>query len=270
MLAYADLMANRESNETVAEFVRQKIRSIVKIPKVAEMLMPSGFAIGAKRVAIDTGYFQTFNRPNVTLVNLRESPIEEVTPNGLRTKEQTHEIDCIVFATGFDAITGSLLKMNIHGNRGQSLADKWGGGPRTYLGIAINGFPNFFMITGPGSPSVLSNMVTSIEQHVDWIAQCLGYMRTHGYARIEASQQAEDEWVDHVNEVASGTLFPQANSWYVGANVPGKPRVFMPYVGGVGAYRAKCDAVAAGGYLGFTLSGINRSADLSTKAGAEL
>ena len=158
-----------------------------------------------------------------------------------------------MFAIGFDAMTGALLSIDIRGRAGQTLKEKWAAGPRTYLGLSVAGLPNLFMITGPGSPSVLSNMIVSIEQHVDWIADCMTYMRTHGRARIEAKPDAQDAWVDHVNEVGNLTLYPRANSWYMGANVPGKPRIFMPYIGGVGVYRQKCDEVATKGYEGFVL-----------------
>jgi cyclohexanone monooxygenase len=213
--------------------------------------VPKDYPIGTKRICIDTHYFETYNRDNVTLVDVRSAPIEEITPTGLRTTDATYELDVLVFATGFDAMTGPLFRMNISGTGGQSLQDKWSAGPRTYLGVATAGFPNLFMITGPGSPSVLSNMTTSLEQHVDWINGAISNMRANEMGSMEADRAAEDQWVDHVNEVANLTLFPRANSWYMGANIPGKPRVFMPYVGGVGAYRIKCDEVAANGYEGF-------------------
>jgi cyclohexanone monooxygenase len=196
----------------------------------------------------------TYNRENVTLVNIRTSPIEAITPTGLRTADAEYELDSIVFATGFDAMTGPIFKIDIRGKDGCVLKQKWTDGPRTYLGIASAGFPNLFLITGPGSPSVLSNMIVSIEQHVDWITDCLAYLRTQGLRSIEPTVAAEDAWVVHVNEVANTTLYPLANSWYVGANIPGKPRVFMPYVGGVGNYRKKCDDIAEKGYEGFTLT----------------
>jgi cyclohexanone monooxygenase len=202
---------------------------------------------------VDTDYYATFNRENVTLVDVRTAPIEEITPNGLRTTDGEYELDVIVFATGFDAMTGPLLAMDIRGRDGIRLADKWHDGPKTYLGLSVAGFPNLFVITGPGSPSVLSNMIVSIEQHVDWIADCLTWLRERDIGVIEATPGAEEAWVEHVNAVADTTLFPRANSWYVGANIPGKPRVFMPYVGGIGAYRVKCDEVADEGYAGFSL-----------------
>jgi cyclohexanone monooxygenase len=239
----------------VAEFVRNKIRQTVQDPVTAELLCPKDYPLGTKRLCLDTNYYETYNRDNVSLVDVRSNPIKEITATGIRLSNGDHfELDEIVFATGFDALTGPLLRMNITGSGGQSLRDKWSAGPRTYLGLATAGFPNLFMITGPGSPSVLSNMITSLEQHVDWISNTLGYLSEHDVTRIEALPDFEDRWVEHVNEVADRTLYKRANSWYLGANIPGKPRVFMPYVGGVGAYRAKCDEVAADGYEGFKLT----------------
>jgi cyclohexanone monooxygenase len=264
--AYNDLMAKKEANDVVAEFVRQKIREVVKDPETAEKLLPRDYPLGTKRICIDTDYFETYNRDNVTLVDIRNSPIEEITPRGLRTGGQEYEFDAIVFATGFDAMTGALLSMDIQGRDGTSLRDVWAAGPRTYLGLSVAGFPNLFTITGPGSPSVLSNMIMSIEQHVDWIADALVYLRDRGLATIEATAEAQDAWVDHVNELASLTLFPMANSWYLGANIPGKPRVFMPYVGGLGLYTEKCNQVAAGGYEGFNLAGATAPQPVETKA----
>ncbi len=251
--AFADLAINKAANDTAAEFVRSKIREIVKDPAVAELLCPKDYPFATKRLCVDTNYFETFNRDNVTLVDIKSSPIEEITPNGLRTADAAYEFDCIVFATGFDAMTGALLNIDIRGRDGLSLREKWRDGPRSYLGLQVAGFPNLFTITGPGSPSVLSNMIVSIEQHVDWITECLDHLRREGLETIEATVAAEDQWVEHVNEVANFTLYPQANSWYIGANVPGKARVFMPYVGGVGVYAEKCRQVAADGYEGFAV-----------------
>ena len=259
--AYADLLVTNQANETIAEFVRNKIRQTVKDPKVAETLAPRDHPLGTKRICIDTHYYDTYNRDNVSLINIRENPIERIIAGGVRTKEGDFEVDAIVFATGFDAMTGALLSMGIEGQAGVKVKDKWAAGPRTFLGLQAAGFPNLFMITGPGSPSVLSNMIISIEQHVEWIADCLAYLRAHGLDTIEANLDAEDAWVEHVNELAGKTLYPQANSWYLGANVPGKPRVFMPYVGGVGAYADRCREIAGNGYEGFTLGA-------SEKAGA--
>jgi cyclohexanone monooxygenase len=235
--------------------VRSKIREIVRDGAVAEMLLPRGYPLGTKRLCVDTGYYVTFNRDNVTLVDVRSTPIEEIAPSGIRTSAAEYALDRIVFATGFDAMTGALRGVDIRGRGGAALARKWQQGPRAYLGLMVAGFPNLFVITGPGSPSVLTNMLVSIEQHVDWIADCLAYLRRHRLALIEPTLEAENMWVAHVDEVAHSTLYPEANSWYMGANIPGKPRVFMPYIGGLGAYRQRCDEVAANGYAGCTLSG---------------
>ena len=254
MHSFNDLMLDQRSNDTAAEFVRAQIRATVRDPAVAELLCPKDHPIGAKRICVDTDYHQTFNRDNVTLVDLHASPIERLTETGVRTRDAHHELDSLVFATGYDAMTGALLQMDITGRDGQTLARKWEAGPTTYLGLMTAGFPNLFTITGPGSPSVLASMIFAIEQHVDWIAGCLLAMRSRGLDTIEAEPKAEDRWVAHVNEVADRTLFPLANSWYVGANIPGKARVFMPYAGGVVPYRRKCEEVAANGYEGFRLT----------------
>ncbi|MDJ0869338.1 MAG: NAD(P)/FAD-dependent oxidoreductase, partial [Myxococcota bacterium] len=245
MACFNDLTSNPEANATIAEFLRRKIREIVRDPGVAELLSPDTM-VGCKRLCVDTDYFATFNRDDVTLVDVASAPIEAITAKGLRTRQRSYELDAIVFATGFDAMTGSLLKVDIRGRGGRALRDKWAEGPRTYLGLGTAGFPNLFTITGPQSPSVLSNMVPSIEQHVNWIADCVAYMRDQGADRIEATPAAEDAWVAHVNEVAGETIFPTCNSWYLGANVPGKPRVFMPYLG-FPPYVEKCNEVAAKG-----------------------
>jgi cyclohexanone monooxygenase len=250
---FADLLTDKAANDTAAEFFRDKIRAIVRDPATAEALVPKDYPLGTKRLCVDTNYYETFNRDNVTLIDLRKNPIEALTARGVQTRDAHYEVDAIVFATGFDAMTGALSNIDLRGRGGERLRKKWEAGPRTYLGIAAAGFPNLFLITGPGSPSVLSNMIVSIEQHVDWIADCITYLREHGLATIEAMLPAEDAWVEHVNEVGHMTLYPQAKSWYMGANIPGKPRVFMPYIGGVGAYRQKCDEVAACGYAGFEL-----------------
>jgi cyclohexanone monooxygenase len=251
---YVDLLTNQEANDTAAEFCRAKIRALVRDTAVAEALVPKHYPVGTKRICVDTDYYETFNRDNVTLVDIRRTPIETITPHGLRTRDAEYTLDSIVFATGFDAMTGALLSIDIQGRAGRRLQQKWAEGPRTYLGLAVAGFPNLFTITGPGSPSVLSNMIVSIEQHVDWIADCLAYMRQHDRCVVEATLEAEDRWVAHVNEVGHATLYPLADSWYMGANIPGKPRIFMPYIGGVGTYRKICDEVAATGYEGFALT----------------
>ena len=255
MVAFNDLIFNQASNDTAAEFVRSKIRATVKDPATAELLAPKTYPIGTKRICVDSHYFETFNRPNVHLVDVRETPIERLTENGLITGGKEFAFDAIVFATGFDAMTGTLNAIDIRGRGGASLKAKWEAGPRTYLGLMSEGFPNLYFITGPGSPSVLSNMMVSIEQHVDWLSECLAYLRAHQQDTIEPTRDAEDAWVEHVNKVADTTLYPRANSWYMGANVPGKPRVFMPYIGGVATYRRECAEIAAAGYRGFRLSG---------------
>ena len=252
--AYNDLILDAKANETAAEFVREKVRQIVKDPAVAEKLAPKSFPIGSKRLCVDTGYYATFNRDNVSLVDLKDEPIEAITPSGVRTSAATYEVDAIVYAIGFDAMTGALGKIDIKGRCGQTLSAAWEAGPRTYLGLMIAGFPNMFIVTGPGSPSVLCNMAVAIEQHVEWISNCIAWMGDRQMGAIEATPEAQDEWVAHVNEVGNGTVYPLANSWYMGANVPGKPRVFMPYIGGFPVYRDKCEDVAAKGYEGFAVT----------------
>jgi len=259
--SFKDVSTDRRANDTMAEFIRKKIREMVQDPETAEKLMPTDHPFGSKRPLIDTDYFETYNRENVELVDIRHSPIQEITPKGIRTDDQEFEFDMIVFATGFDAMTGTFFKMDIRGRDGLPLKEKWSEGPKTYLGLQTAGFPNMFMITGPGSPSVLSNMPVSIEQHIDWIADLLQHMREHDIKSVEAETDAEKAWVVHVNEVAEPTMFMQANSWYLGANIPGKPRVFMPYAGGVGTYRKKCNEVADNGYEGFILGAGRRGAE---------
>ncbi|WP_238015199.1 NAD(P)/FAD-dependent oxidoreductase [Dactylosporangium sp. AC04546] len=255
--AYADIMVDQEANGFAAEFVRGKIREIVKDPEVAALLSPDQI-IGCKRICLDTGYYEAFNRPHVHLVDVATAPIERLTPRGIRTAVDEYELDVIVFATGFDAMTGALLSVDIRGRGGLSLREKWLSGPRTYLGLGVPGFPNLFTVTGPGSPSVLTNMMVSIHHHVNWIGDCLKYLQDHRIASIEASADAEVAWVEHVNEVADKTLYPSCNSWYLGANIPGKTRVFMPLLG-FPAYVQRCATVAANGYEGFDLAGDRRS-----------
>ncbi len=252
--SFTDLLVDPDANETAAEFIRSKIREIVKDPETAAALCPRDYPAGTKRLCVDIDYYETYNRPNVTLVDLRSNPIERITEDSVVTAQGTHELDALVFATGFDAMTGALSQIDIEGLGGRTLKEKWKDGPRAHLGLTAAGFPNLFMITGPGSPSVLSNMVVSIEQHVDWVTQCMAYMRAEGLERIEPQPDAEDEWVELVSALADFTLFPRANSWYRGANVEGKAQVFMPYVGGVYTYRQQCDEVAQSGYKGFSIS----------------
>jgi cyclohexanone monooxygenase len=258
MSVYNDLALSKAANETAADFVREKIAEIVRDPETARLLQPTSYPIGTKRICVDTEYFATFNRPNVTLVDIKSQPIEEILPHAVRVAGRDYDVDALVLATGFDAMTGSVARIEISGRDRLTLNQKWAEGPKTYLGLMSAGFPNLFIITGPGSPSVLSNMIVSIEQHVDWIVDCMAYMRDRGVETIEAEQAAEDKWVAHVNEVASLTLYPQANSWYMGANIPGKPRIFMPYIGGVGPYRQICSDVAAKGYEGFAMAALER------------
>jgi cation diffusion facilitator CzcD-associated flavoprotein CzcO/acetyl esterase/lipase len=252
---FADIGANPEANETVCEFLRDKIRSIVRDPETAEALCPKNHYYGTKRPCLDTNYYETFNLPHVRLVDLRRDPIRTITETGIDTVSRSFAFDAIVFATGFDAMTGAIAAVDIKGRDGVALAGKWTDGPKTYLGLMTSGFPNFFTITGPGSPSVLSNMVVSIEQHVDWISACLVYMREQRLTAVEPTPVAEAGWVQHVNDFADITLFPRADSWYMGANVPGKARVFLPYVGGVDRYRKACEEVVRRGYLGFAFDG---------------
>jgi cyclohexanone monooxygenase len=251
--SYPDLLINKEVNDAAAEFIRSKIRSIVKDPEVAAKLCPDQ-VVGCKRITVDTDYYATYNRSNVTLVDVSTDPIERFTAEGLSTGGRHYQLDTVILATGFDAMTGSLFKIDIRGRAGAALKEKWAAGPRTYLGLMTAGFPNLFTVSGPGSPSVLSNMVVTIEQHVNWIRECLDYAQQHGIDAIEPSLEAEDAWVDHVNEMANATLFVGCNSWYLGVNVPGKPRIFMPYSGGFPAYAQKCAEVAANRYEGFVLT----------------
>ena len=252
---YADVATNLEANEIACDFYREYVRDVVADPTTADALMPRDYPLGCKRQVVDIDYYETFNRDNVSIVDLRTDPITAITERGVDTRDESFEFDVLVFATGFDAMTGAINDIDIRGREGLALADEWAAGPRTYLGLQSVGFPNLFMITGPGSPSVLSNMMVSIEQHCDWVTDCMAYLRDRNYRTIEATRDAQDAWVQHVNDVAAGTMLTAeaCNSWYLGANVPGKPRVFMPYVGGVGAYRRRCDAVAAADYEGFVL-----------------
>jgi cation diffusion facilitator CzcD-associated flavoprotein CzcO len=253
--SFRDILQNADANLTASEFLRSKIGETVKDPKVVEMLTPRDHGFATKRPPIDSGYFETFNRDNVLLVDLKAEPIVAVTETGIRTTAREYELDVIVFATGFDALTGPLLRLNLTGSQGVALKDAWAAGPRTYLGLQTPKFPNLFTITGPGSPSVLCNMPIAIEQHVDWITACLRDMRDKGLTRIEAKPEAAERWVEEVNDAANATLLPMASSsWYLGANVPGKPRVFMPYAGGLARYAGICADVIQNDYTGFARS----------------
>ena len=268
LTTYRDLLVSREANDLAADFVRDKIRSIVKDPEVAELLTPKNQPIGAKRLPVDTFYFETYNRENVTLVDIKSDPIERVTPTGVQTGKAVYEFDSLILATGFDAMTGALLAMDIRREGGSTLQEIWEEGPKNYLGIMVAGIPNMFTITGPGSPSVKMNMIHAIEQHTDWIMTCLDDLRAKGVDRIEPTEKAQKDWVEHSREVAEATLMPEANSWYVGANIPGKPRVFMPYFGGFERYWQHCDEIVADGYRGFTLSRSD-SAEKASNVAAE-
>ena len=255
LYSYTDLLTSDEANATAREFVHNKIRSIVKDQNVAEMLCPNDHPMGTKRLVLDTGYYETYNKQHVHLVNARKNPIAGLTKKGIRLEDGSeYEFDVIVFATGFDAMTGALKEIDIRTTDGRSLTHDWEAGPYTMLGIMCAGFPNMFMITGPGSPGVKSQMILSCEQHVNWIADCVQYMDEHGKAAIEPTEESQYDWTMHVKHVADQTLYPKAASWYMGANIPGKPRVFMPYVGGVQVYKQKIEGVAAKGYEGFTFT----------------
>ena len=251
LLAYRDSTVSIEANETVSAFLREKIAEVVEDPDVAKLLMPKHI-YACKRPCLDTNYFETFNRSNVTLVDVSETGVEAITRKGLQANGKEHELDCIVFATGFDAMTGALNRIDIRGRNGLELKDKWAQGPRSYLGLSSAGFPNLFTVSGPGSPSVLTNMVATIEQHVNWIGDCLGHLRKQGYSTIEAMTEAEDPWLIRVRDVADQTLWNACDNWYQGANIPGKPRVFMPYADWP-SYLAKCEEVVANDYEGFAL-----------------
>ncbi len=254
LFSYTDLLLDEAANKTASDFVRARIRETVKDPDVAETLCPNDHPIGTKRLILDTDYYETYNRENVTLVNARKTPIEYLTAAGIRTSDADYEFDAVVFATGFDAMTGAMKEIDIRTDEGFEIKSKWEDGPQTYLGIMIHGFPNMFMVTGPGSPGVKSQMILSCEQHVDFIANCIDMMRDKGHDVIEPTAAAEQGWTQHVVEVGDSTLYPLANSWYTGANIPGKPRVFMPYVGGVHKYTEKLREVVDGDYEGFVLS----------------
>jgi cyclohexanone monooxygenase len=255
LASFSDLATSLEANKTAAEFIRNKIRGIVKDPIVAELLCPQT-VMGCKRLCVDSDYYQTFNRDNVSLIDVNACPIERITSAGIKTANQEYEFDVLIMATGFDAMTGALLRIDIRGRDGLSLRKKWRDGPKNYLGLTVNGFPNFFTITGPGSPSVLANMIVAIEQHVEWIGDCLQHLRANSVSTIEASSKVEDHWVRLVNKIANKTLFPSGcNSWYTGANIPGKPRIFMPYLG-YPSYVEKCEQVASTGYRGFELGSL--------------
>ncbi|HEV3309229.1 MAG TPA: NAD(P)/FAD-dependent oxidoreductase [Chloroflexota bacterium] len=254
---YQDMFFSKEANDVIAGYLKRKIRATVNDPVVAEKLTPKNYPYGTKRQPLDTNYFETFNKKNVLLVDAStDGPIEEFTLNGIRAGGKEYPLDIVVVATGFDALTGSLKKLGIKGRGARMLAQEWEDGPQTYLGLAIAGYPNLFTITGPQSPSVLSNVPVSIEQHVEWITECIAHMRRNKLTTIEATAEAQDAWGTHVSEIVNGTLLPGTNSWYMGANIAGKARRFLPYLGpeGVGGYRRKCAEIAEKGYEGFAFS----------------
>ena len=255
LLSFADVYSDMEANEVANRLFREEISQIVDDQDVAAGLLPNDYGLGCKRQVLDRDYYETFNRSDVTLVNLRETPLDRITLSGIKTSDSEQELDVLIYATGFDAMTGALLKSNVVGKNGISLKDKWQFGPAAYLGLQVSGFPNLFMVTGPGSPSVLCNMLVAIEQHINWISDCISHMEGNALTRIEPTEQAEEEWVAHVNQVAEGTMYtaPSCNSWYLGANIPGKPRIFMPYVGGYPQYKARCDEIVANDYEGFSI-----------------
>ena len=250
---FNDQMIDFAANEEARKFYEEKVRAVIDDPELAELLIPDDHPIGTKRICTDTDYFQTFNKPHVELVSVRRTPIESIDASGISTSDAHYDLDVIVLATGFDAMTGSLAKIDIVGRGGQVLREHWADGPRTYLGLGVDGFPNLFLVSGPGAPAVLANMVLHAEAHVNWIADAISHLDKHGYGAIEATPDAVDGWAAELNQRAEATLFPRANSWYLGANVPGKPRVFMLFLGGFGAYLDICNEVATAGYKGFSL-----------------
>jgi cyclohexanone monooxygenase len=257
LLAFRDVNTDPQANAVANELYRATVRRMIRNPQVAERLLPKTYGLGCKRQVLDRDYYETFNRDNVTLVDLAETPIETITEHGIQTAAEHHALDVLIYATGFDAMTGALLRANVRGRDGVQLQEKWADGPVTYLGLQMAGFPNLFTVTGPGSPSVLCNMIVAIEQHVNWIGECITHLRTTGQQTIEPLPESEQAWITHVNAVADGTMYtaPTCNSWYLGANIPGKPRIFMPYVGGFPRYRERCELEAASGYPGFRVGG---------------
>jgi cyclohexanone monooxygenase len=259
--AFGDLLFEKAANDTIAEFARRKIREIVRDPATAELLCPDN-VFGCKRLCVDTGYFETYNLPHVKLVDVSKTPIERFTADGIVVDATEYPLDAVVCATGFAAMTGSFDRIRITGRNGLTLSEKWQAGPRAYLGVASAGFPNLFTITGPGSPSVLASMIQAIEQHVDWMVDCMAHLRDLGAATLEPLLRYEDEWIEHVNEVSKVSLRSTCSSWYVGANIPGRPRVFMPYIGGFPVYVQKCNEVMSNGFEGFVIDG----ADVTNEA----
>ena len=250
---FRDIITNKEANDTFREFVCNKIRERVNDPEVAEKLIPKDHPFGTKRIPLESGYYEAYNQDNVQLIDLKQTPIESITPTGIKTSEAEYELDVIIFATGFDAVTGALTRIDIRGRDGQTIKDKWADGPRTYLGIQSVGFPNLFTLVGPHNAATFCNVPRCIEQNVEWVTDCIRHMRDNNYTRIAATQEAEETWTDHVNELVNGTLFSEVDSWFMGANIPGKKRAVLVYAGGSPAYRERCDEVASRGYEGFVL-----------------
>ena len=251
---FHDILTNQEANDTVSEFVRKKIKEQVDDPVIAEKLCPKDHGFGTRRVPLESGYYKAYNRPNVHLIDIAENPIENITPSGIQTKESNIDLDLIIYATGFDAITGAFKNIEISGEKGQSLEEKWKDGPSTYLGLQTQGFPNFFTLVGPHNGSTFCNIPRCIEQNVEWVTECIKYMSDNGFSKIETEKKAEEEWTQHVYEVAKPSLLMKTDSWFVGANIPGKKRNFLMYAGGSPTYRAKCEEIVENGYEGFKLS----------------
>lgn len=251
--AFGDLLTSQEANDSLVKFVHEKIKSIVKDQNVAALLCPSNI-IGGKRMCVDTNYYATYNRNNIELIDIRKNPISRILAGGVKLNDKVHDADALVVATGFDAMTGCLTRIDIRGRGDVSLREQWKNGPSSYLGLAMSDFPNLFTVTGPGSPSVLTNMLPTLEQHVEWISDCIAYMGKHGFSKIEAQRDAEEAWWEHVQEVGKSGLKQTTASWYMGANIEGKPQVFMPYMGGLPAYIKKCQSVVENDYEGFALS----------------
>jgi cyclohexanone monooxygenase len=250
---FADQLTDMAANDEARKFYEEKVRAVIDDPRLADLLIPRDHPIGTKRICTDTNYFQTFNQPHVKLISVRETPIESIDATGINTSAAHHDVDVIVLATGFDAMTGALAKVDIVGRAGRRLSDDWAAGPRTYLGLGVDGFPNLFIVSGPGAPAVLANMVLHAEAHVNWIAECVAYLDDHAHDGIEATTDAVDDWVAECARRAETSLFTKADSWYLGANVPGKPRVFMLFIGGFAVYNDICAEVAAAGYKGFAV-----------------
>ncbi|MBY6537857.1 NAD(P)/FAD-dependent oxidoreductase [Rhodococcus sp. BP-349] len=262
--SYQDILFDKKANDTIADYIRNRIHERVTDPEVADMLAPTGYSYGTKRPPLETSYYETYNRDNVTLIDVKDTPVSAITPTGVQVGNDVHEADVIVLATGFDAMTGPLMAMDIQGRYGQRLADSWADGPRTYLGLMVHDFPNLFLITGPQSPSVLYNMPLAIEDHVDFATDAIGYLASQGLDVMEPRLHAQDQWVATTNEIAAQTLLPETNSWYMGANIPGKPRACMVYLAGAPTYRATCDDVVDRGYAGFALERANSRALTAT------